>query len=165
MNGNTGTKKKIMLVTPNLECGGAERFVSLFCEHVNTDIFSVCLVVVNNSRPFYTISNPAIEIIDLKKKRVLFSLRSIKAVAKKFQPDIIFSTANHLNLYLVIFKKRFNRNIKFIARESSIASINSRRSRMPWLYNRFQKKYYNRFDHIICQSAYMQQDLIRHYFV
>jgi glycosyltransferase involved in cell wall biosynthesis len=34
---------------------------------------------------------------------------------------------------------------------------------MPALYNRLIKKYYNRFDHIICQSVYMQQDLVSHY--
>ena len=157
------TKKRILLITPTLECGGAERFVSMFCDHIDTNIFSVCLVVVNNTRPFYNISNPAIEIIDLEKKRVLFSLQGIKTVVKKFKPDIIFSTANHLNVYLGIFRNSFDKNIKFIARESSIVSINSQRTSMPRLYNRLLKKYYKRFDHIICQSRYMQEDLCRNY--
>src|SRR6187549_2091175 len=98
MNGKTETRIKIVLITPTLDCGGAERFVSMFCDHINTEVFSVCLVVVNNARPFYTISNPGIEIIDLKKERVLFSLHAIKAVVKKHKPNIIFSTANHLNV-------------------------------------------------------------------
>ncbi|MBK8496685.1 MAG: hypothetical protein IPL50_18125, partial [Chitinophagaceae bacterium] len=57
---------------PSLQCGGSEKFVSMVCGHINTQLFSVCLVVVNNSRPFYTITNPAINIIDLKRTGPFF---------------------------------------------------------------------------------------------
>jgi glycosyltransferase involved in cell wall biosynthesis len=156
-------KIKLFILTPSLQCGGSEKFVALICEHINTNIFSVCLVIVNNDKPFYNITNPEIEIVDLKKSRVLFSLFAIKAAVKNFEPDIIFSTANHLNLYLAIFRNRFNAAIKFVAREASIVSINSQQTTMPVLYNQLIKNYYNRFDHIICQSAYMQHDLVSHY--
>lgn len=157
------TRVRLLIITPTLEGGGSEKFVSLVCEHINTHMFSVCLVVVNNASSFYKIENPAIEIIDLKKNRVLFSLSAIKKVVNNFKPDIIFSTANHLNLYLAIFKNQFSSKIKFVAREASIVSINSRQSKIPALYRRLIKKYYNRFDLIVCQSAYMQQDLVSHY--
>lgn len=157
------TRVRLLIITPTLEGGGSEKFVSLLCSHINTNIFSVCLVVVNNTNPFFKIENPAIEIINLGKNRVLFSLSAIKKVVNNFKPDIIFSTANHLNLYLAIFKNRFSSNIKFVAREASIVSINSKQVKMPALYNWLIKKYYSRFDMIICQSAYMQQDLVKHY--
>lgn len=160
---NETKKIKLLILTPTLECGGSEKFVSLVCEHINTGIFSVCLVVVNNVNPFFKIDNPAIEIINLGKNRVLFSLSAIKKVVTHFKPDIIFSMANHLNLYLAIFKNQFNSKIKFVAREASIVSINSKQAKMPVLYNRLIKKYYNRFDIIICQSAYMKHDLVTHY--
>jgi glycosyltransferase involved in cell wall biosynthesis len=162
---NETKKIKLLILTPSLEGGGSEKFVSLLCGHINTNIFSVCLVVVNNANPFYKIENPAVEIIDLKKNRVLFSLFAIKKAVNNFKPDIIFSTANHLNLYLAIFKNHFSTAIKFIGREANIVSINSREASMPLLYNRLIKRYYNRFDHIICQAAYMQQDLVEHYHI
>jgi glycosyltransferase involved in cell wall biosynthesis len=163
INLNSTNKIRLLILTPSLQCGGSEKFVSILCNHINTEVFSVCLIVINNANPFYTITNPAIEIIDLKKERVLFSLFAIKAAVKKFKPGIVFSTANHLNLYLAIFRKRFDAGIKFIAREASIVSINSQQAKMPVIYNRLIKKYYNRFDCIVCQSAYMQQDLVHHY--
>jgi glycosyltransferase involved in cell wall biosynthesis len=163
MNVKIETRVRLLIITPTLEGGGSEKFVSLLCRHINTDIFSVCLVVVNNANPFFKIENPAIEIIDLKKGRVLFSFFTIKKAVNNFKPDIVFSTANHLNLYLTIFKNRFSSNIKFIAREASIVSINSRQAKMPALYTKLIKKYYRRVDMIICQSAYMQQDLVTHY--
>lgn len=158
-------KIRLLVLTPTLQCGGSEKFVSLVCNHINTKMFSVCLVVIDNARPFYEITNAEINVIDLQKSRVLFSLPAIKKAVKDYDPDIIFSTANHLNLYLAIFRNHFKPEINFIAREASIVSINSRQAKMPALYNRLIKKYYNRFDVIVCQSAYMQQDLVQHYHI
>ncbi len=160
---NNIKKIKLLIITPTLQCGGSEKMVSMVCNHINTELFSVCLVVVNNSKPFYGVNNPAVEVVNLQKGRVLFSLLAIKKTVKRFDPDILFSTANHLNIYLAIFKNNFNPKIKFIAREASIVSINSRQAKMPFVYNRLIRLFYKRFDHIICQSAYMQQDLVRHY--
>ncbi len=154
---------RLLIFTPTLECGGSEKFVSLVCNHINTNKFSVCLVVVNNAKQFYQIKNLAVEIVDLKKERVLFSLPAIKKAVKIFKPDIIFSTANHLNIYLAIFKNQFNNSIKFIAREANIVSITSNVAKMPALYNWLVKKYYKRYDLVICQSVYMQQDLLNNY--
>jgi glycosyltransferase involved in cell wall biosynthesis len=160
---NSIKKIKILILTPTLQCGGSEKFVSQICNHISTGIFSVCLVVINNAKQFYQVTNPAIEIVDLKKERVLFSIFAIKAAAKNFNPDVIFSTANHLNLYLTIFRKHFKAGTHFIAREASIVSINSKQAKFPALYNLLIKKYYKRFDCIVCQSVYMQQDLVNHY--
>ncbi len=157
------TRVRLLIITPSLACGGSEKFVSLVCNHINTDKFSVCLLIINNANRFHKINNPAVEIIDLKKNRVLFSLLAIKKAVKEFKPDIIFSTANHLNIYLAFFKYQFNASIKFIAREANMVSINSKEAAMPALYGWLIKKYYKRFDCIICQSVSMQQDLVKHY--
>ena len=156
-------KIKLLILTPSLQCGGSEKFVSTLCNNIDTEKLEVCLVVINNDNAFYNITNPEIKLIDLKKSRTLFSLSAIKHAVKNFEPDIIFSTANHLNLYLVIFKNHFKSNIKFIAREASIVSINTQQAKMPALYNWLIKKYYNRFDAVICQSVYMLQDLVSNY--
>ncbi len=156
-------KIKLQIFTPNMQCGGSEKFLWLLCNHISTEKFLVQLVVLDNANAFYTIKNPAIEIIDLKEKRVRYSLFRIKRQIKKFQPDIVFSTSNHLNVYLAIFRNSFSKQIKFVARESSVVSINTQRSKLSFLYNGLIKKYYHRLDMIICQSVYMQQDLINNY--
>jgi glycosyltransferase involved in cell wall biosynthesis len=159
------TRLRLLIITPSLACGGSEKFVSMVCNHINTEKFSVCLLVINNADNFHKISNPDIEIINLRKNRVLSSLQAIKKAVKNFKPDIIFSTANHLNVYLAVFKNQFNKNIHFIAREANMVSINSKEAKMPALYSRLIKKYYKRFDAVICQSASMQQDLVQHYHI
>lgn len=146
-----------------MQCGGTEKYVSILCNHINTDLFSVCLVLLNNSQSFYNLTNPKVEIVNLHQKRVLFSLFKFKRIVKQWKPDIVLSGANHLNLYLAFFKNSFQKSIKFVARESSIVSINSQRAKLPKIYNWLIKKYYHRFDFILCQSLYMQQDLINNY--
>jgi glycosyltransferase involved in cell wall biosynthesis len=156
-------KIKLVILIPTLECGGSEKYVSLLCNNISMQRFAVTLIVLNNAQPFYKISNQAVDVVDLKVKHVRHSLFKISGILKKIQPDIVFSAANHLNVYLAIFRRIVAPNSIFIARESSVVSSNSKRAKFPFLYNRLIKKYYRRFDCIICQSEFMQQDLIDHY--
>jgi glycosyltransferase involved in cell wall biosynthesis len=158
------TKKiKLLILSPSLECGGSEKYVSLLCNTINRQQFSVTLAVLNNENPFYTITNKDEVLIDLKVKHARSSLFKIKSLVKQHQPDIIFSTANHLNIYLAVFRQLFSKKIIFIARESSVVSINSKSAKFPVLYNLLIKTFYKGIDFIICQSKYMQQDLIDNY--
>jgi len=155
-------KIKLLIFTPTLECGGAEKYVSLLCNNIDTSKFDASLVVLNNSSPFYTISE-GMEIIDMKTKRVRRSLFAIKKMIRDRKPQIVFTTANHLNLLFAIFRWMFPKKMLVIGWESSIVSINNRRASFPKLYNWLVKKYYRNLDHIICQSNYMRHDLVANY--
>ena len=135
----------------------------MLCRHISKDRFAVCVAVLNNTRPFYRIDTDAVDLVDLQESRVRYSLLRIRKLVKAFQPDIILSTANHLNLYFALFRNRFPDQVTFIARESSIVSINTQRTKWPGLYNWLIKTYYRRFDLLICQGTYMQQDLVKNY--
>ncbi len=159
----TGEQKiKLLIFIPTLECGGSENYVSLFCNTIDTKKFDVTLVVLNDAHPFYEIKN-TIDVIDLRIKRVRNSLFAIKRLIKQRQPDIIYTTANHLNLLFAMFRWMFPKKTVIVARESSIVSINNRRAKFPALYNWLTKKYYPQLDHILCQSMFMQQDIISNY--
>ena len=167
MTGNSKSKKKIklLIIIPSLQCGGSERYVTVLCNHIDKEKFDVTLVVLNNSDPFFIINEPAIKIIDLKVPRVLQSFFKIKKAVKSLKPDIIFTTANHLNLFFAIFKRTITGDIKIVGRESSIVSLQKKHEKFTWFFNVLLKKYYKRLDFIICQSAYMQKDLVEQYHV
>ena len=156
------SKIKILIFTPTLECGGSEKYISLLCDHISKR-FEVTLVVLNNAYPFYTIHNTGIEITDLEVKHVRHSFFKARRIIARKRPDIIYTTANHLNLMFAIFRSFIPGKAKIVARESSIVSINSRRAKSPGLYGWLIKKYYRRLDLIICQSAWMQKDLVVNY--
>lgn len=156
-------KIKLMIVVPTLECGGLERNVAMICNNMDTTKYDVTLVVVNNLNQFFKITNKDIKLIDLKIANVRKSLFQILKISRKVRPDIILSTANHLNLLFGIFKWLFPKRIKIIARESSIVSINTQRSWNPVIYHWLLRVFYRNIDVIICQSKFMQDDLLSNY--
>jgi glycosyltransferase involved in cell wall biosynthesis len=156
-------KLKLLIVVPTLECGGLERNVVLICDHIDTTKYDVTLAVLNNANPFFTVSNAGVKVIDLQIPNVRKSLFTLMRLSKKLKPDIILSTANHLNLFFAIFRSLFSKRIKFIARESSIVSMNNERSFSPALFHWLCRVFYKKIDMIVCQSKYMQDDLKAHY--
>lgn len=158
-------KISVLIVVPSLECGGAERNVALICNHINSSKFDVCLAVTDHSKPFYQITNPAIRVVDLQCRHVRQSLWIIRLLTKDLKPDIILSAANHLNLLMAIFSWLYPKNTPIIARESSVVSVNSKRAKWPFLYEWLLKRYYKKLHLLICQSTYMQKDLVKHYAV
>ncbi len=162
---NPDKKISILIITPTLNCGGTEKYVSLLCNHIDTDRFRVCLLVLELGKPFYRISNPAIEIIDARKMRVRHALFAIQKLLKQRKPDLVYTTANHLNLLLAMNIWIVPKKTVLCVRESSVVSINTRRAQFPGLYNILMKLFYKRVGAIVCQSRYMQQDLIAHYYI
>ena len=157
------TKVRLLIVVPTLECGGLERNVSTICNNLDTSKYDVTLAVLNNEYQFFQITNPDVKLIDMHIVHVRDSLFGILKLSRKIRPDIILSTANHLNLFLAIFKWLFPKRIKIIARESSIVSINTQRSWNPTLYHWLLRRFYKKIDLVICQSKYMQDDLVLNY--
>jgi glycosyltransferase involved in cell wall biosynthesis len=130
---------------------------------MDTSKYDVTLAVLNNAKQFFNITNKDVKLIDLEILNVRKSLFRILKLTKKIRPDIILSTANHLNLLFGIFKNLFPKRIKIIARESSIVSINTQRSWNPVIYHWLLKQFYKNIDLVICQSKYMQDDLVKNY--
>lgn len=158
-------KIKLLIVVPTLECGGLERNVSIICNNIDTNKYDVTLAVLNNEKPFFTITNHGVKLVDLRIRNVRKSLFAIVRLSRKINPDIILTTANHLNLYLSIFKWVFPKKMKLVARESSIVSINTEHAPFPKLYHWLLRRFYKNTDLIICQSAFMRNDLISHYHI
>ncbi len=156
-------KIKLCILIPSFQCGGSERFVTILCNNINTNRFTVELYILDGANPFYKINNPAVKVVFLNIKKVRKSLSTIISITKKSKPDILFSVSNHLNVFLSIFKFLLPKKMLLVARETSIVSINKKNIKYGILYNNLIKKFYKNIDYIICQSAYMQEDLISNY--
>ncbi len=156
-------QKKLLVITPTLLGGGSERYVSIIANEVDTTVFDVTVCVLDNTDPFYNITNPAVKLVDLQCKNVRKSLFKLKRLINELKPDIILSTGNHLNLWMALFKNFLTGKAILVARESSIVSISRLKAKMSPLYNYLLKKFYKRADFIICQSEYMQRDLVNNY--
>jgi glycosyltransferase involved in cell wall biosynthesis len=157
-------KKKILMVVPSMNGGGSERVMSIIANYLDRDKFIIILVLLKNEGVYLKDLEKDIDIIDLKSTKIRYSVIKLFKLIKDSNPDIVFSTLGSLNLILVFLKPLF-KNTKFVARESSIVSIKNKKEKYPKLYDWLYKSFYNRFDLIVCQSEFMQKDMIENYHI
>lgn len=156
-------KKKIFLIIPSLNRGGAERVTSILANNLDKKKFDINLILLEKRGSYLNDLNKNINIIDLKIKNVRKSVKPIISIIRKEKPNLVFSTLGHLNLMLMMFKFLMPKKTKFIGREASIPSILNKKEKYPKIFDFLYKILYPKFDKIICQSNYMKKDLVVNY--
>lgn len=155
-------KKKILFIIPNFSNGGAEKNLISVVNRLDDTLYDINILCFKKTGNNLEILRPGVNIIDIHSKRIYFSIIKISQVIRNIKPDIIFSWMGYVNAYLAFFIPFFNKKIKWLCRETSIASLVNKTQRFDWLFDFLYKKY-NRYNLIICQSNYMANDLIRNF--
>lgn len=154
-------RRKILFVIPTLAFGGAERVVLTLLKHLDRKRFDLVLAVVDSRNAVYRSGVPEdVEFIDLGATRVRYVFPKVLALVWKLRPHVMFSTLGHLNLALAILRPLLPRNVRFIARETSILSCAIREYGWPWAWALLYRLFYPRVDLLVCQSREMQADLV-----
>lgn len=156
---------KIIFIIPNLEGGGSEKFiVNLINGLIKSKEYEISLLLLEKKGILLEKLPLNLRIHDLKVKKVRNSLLKIYKIIKMEKPNIVFSTTGHLNVFMGLLKLFiFNKQIKFIARESNSVSTYNANQKHTFILNLFYKLFYNNFNKVICQSQYMKNDLIQEY--
>lgn len=153
--------KKIVIIIPNLGGGGAERVITTIIHYLNRNLWSLTLIVVQDSNSVYGNSIPRdVEYIELHSSRVRFAIPKIISILWKIKPDIVFSTLSHLNLALALVRSILPNRTSFVARETSIVTYMNKHNKYPRLTTWLYRAFYSNLDFIICQSNHMAVDLI-----
>ena len=151
---------KVTFILPTLSAGGAERIFSFLAQNIDKSRFEPTLLIIGKSNEkAYDVND--IKILYLEKSRVLRSIPSLFMYLKKSKPDIVLSVISHLNT-VVAYLSIFFPNIKFIARESTILSVDSsffNHSGRKGIFGILAENRFNYFDRIVCQSQDMLDDM------
>ena len=156
---HSNNKIKLTIITPSLKIGGSQRVITYLCNNLDSKIFDITLIIINNqisSNSFPIESIKGIKIIDFKTPRVRSAFFKIIKAIRKINPDIIFSTQFHLNATMLLTKPFLPSKSKLIARETNIPSI---RQKDKKIHKYIYKKFYKYFNAIVCQSLGMYEDL------
>lgn len=148
---------------PSLECGGLEKNVAFLVNNLNPAKFEVFLVIINNTNLYFPIKIEKEKVISLAAAGARKAMPALIKITKEINPDILLTASNHLNLLCAIYKHKFPKRMKLLARESSIVSQNVKFGKFPWMYNQMLKHFYKKTDVLVCQSEYMKTDLHDHY--
>jgi len=153
--------RNILFIMPSLSSGGAERVMVTIIKHLNRNLYTPKLMVLNRGKNFLDLEEIGceVEVIDLKLRRARYAPLTLMSAIKKAKPDTVISTLGYLNEILSVVLPILPKSIHFIARESSVPSLrneaDSKSKLHHWIYKRFMK----RFDSIVCQSQEMFEDL------
>lgn len=156
----TKPRRQMLFLIPSLRGGGAERVIATLLRHLDRSKFRLALAVVDMREAAYRDDVPEdVELIDLGCSRVRYALPKIVRLIWQRRPEVVFSTLGHLNLALAIIRPLLPNGVRYIARETCVVSEILRCYSMPewwrWAYRRF----YRRFDKVVCQSRDMRDDL------
>ena len=117
-------KKKIGIVIPSLNHGGAEKSALILANKLQSEYESVDLIsLCRNSKK---IENESVNLISLNKTRVLFSIFQLYRLIKSKKYDCIITGLSHLNLIILLlnfFLKNDNR-INLLLHFHNIPNIN-----------------------------------------
>jgi glycosyltransferase involved in cell wall biosynthesis len=161
---NNSVRSKILFLIPSLAGGGAERVIVNLLRHLDRSKFELILAVVNMNSAVFLADLPAdVELIDLECTRVRFAILKIIRLIWRIRPNVVFSTLGHLNLMLAILKPLLPKSIRYLCRETTILSEGLKSYSHPHCWAWAYKRFYNRFDKIVCQSRYMRDDLIANF--
>jgi len=159
-------KKDILFVLPSLSGGGAERVTTNIINFIKKNNFNINILLINNIGPFKDlIFDNNINIINLNKKHARTSYFKLVKIINTIKPDIVFSTLQHVNILLLIFKRLYKSKPKLIIREANTPS------QFMGNLNLFKKKLflfllktqYKKADLIIAQCNEMRDDIISTY--
>ena len=153
--------KKVLFIAPALGSGGSEKMLVTIANYIDINDYKVKVVLVNGNNQHYRL-NKNIEVIDLDLKHIKQSFFKIYKVIKKEKPQIVFSTLTVMNVVIALISYLFPKT-KFIARESTIVSMNNRLMSYRKLLNFIIKIIYRNFDVIVAQSKAMKTDLINNF--
>ncbi len=163
MNSTQGTCH-VLFVVPSLQGGGAERVMVTLLRHLDRSRFRLSLAVVDMRDAAYAADLPAdVELIDLNCRRVRHALPKIVSLVRRMRPQVVFSTLGHLNLALAIFRVFLPNDVRYVAREATVVSQLPGTHAIPRWWFPAYRRFYARFDAIVCQSVAMQEDLVRYF--
>ncbi|MBC8525763.1 MAG: glycosyltransferase [Candidatus Cloacimonetes bacterium] len=153
-------KKTILFVLPNLEVGGYERITLSIIRNLDPNAFNVSLLLIEKKGYFTELIPEFVEIIDLRTKRARNALPRVIKSIRKLKPDIVFSTANRVNI-LVIMASIFVKGFKTVIREPSLPSAQIKNKNLKLIYRVLMSLLYPRADKVVSQTDEMKNELIK----
>lgn len=155
---------RVLFLLPSLAGGGAERVVLSLLRHMDRARFQPALAIVDGRPDDLAGDLPAdVDLFDLRCGRLRHALPALAVLLWRQRPDVVLSTLGHLNLGLALLRPVLPHRMACLARETIVLSEELRHRgagrRWRWMVAHF----YRRHDAIVCQSADMQQDLVRNF--
>lgn len=155
-------RKKIAIVVPSLNGGGAERVMTNLIRNLDKSKFEIRLILIKKEGVYVNLIPQTVSMVDLKSDRVRYAIFKLVKELNNFEPDIILSTLGHLNLALLAIRYLLKGNPRIIVREANTPSksMGKLSDTKKNIFVRLYKYFYPKADIIIAQCKDMKDDII-----
>lgn len=157
------TGYRVLLVSPSLRGGGAERVMVTLSQHIDRQRFDTHMAVVNSQGPLLDEIPDDVVFHDLQQTRVRYCIPDLLRLIWRLRPAAILTTSVHLNFPLLAIRRLLPPGTKLFVRENSLptaeatatGTMSERAFLYPWLYGHA--------NYVICQSDAIMDDLERRF--
>jgi glycosyltransferase involved in cell wall biosynthesis len=155
--------KKIAIFIQSMTVGGAERMAINLSKGLMQQGMQVDLLLANCSGGLLSEVPPQVTIIDLKGKRVLFSLIPLVRYLRTYHPDLLYSIQDHTSLIAVWAVRLAPVKVPLVISSHTMisASLAGEPSFRNWLIKILSRFFFPYADAAICVSRAVAEDLIK----
>jgi len=155
-------RTKLLLMTPNLQGGGAEKVMVNLLNSFDRNRIEPVFMTAELKGPYTSLLPADVEIVDLGVSRVRYVLPKLVKEINRIRPDAILSTFERLNFSLLLAKPFIPKATKIVIREVNLPSktLMGYGSVRKTLYRQFYRKLYPLADRIIAQSDKMNKEIV-----
>lgn len=150
-------KSRLLFVLASLGGGGAERVVLNLVRHIDRKAFQPHLALIDCKGDYMKLLPDNIPLHDLRARRARYAFPPLVGLIRKIKPDVLFSTAAHVDQSICLALKFTWRPPKIVFRSPSFASKSMLKA--PFYVRRLARWSYNRADIVIASTQAMAQDL------
>lgn len=157
-------QSKIFFILPSFRRGGVERVTLNIINSLDHKRFEIHLLIcVGVDNEYISFLNKNVNVVQLKRKDVKHALPKIFQLINSENPDIVFSSFDHISLPILIYKCLFFRRFKTVIRLNTLPSNGLETRRVALIYSRLFKYFLRSANEIISQSREMSEDISKYY--
>lgn len=159
----TRIKKRLALVLPSAQAGGAERVLLNLLRRFDRQLFDLHLIIIDPQGPYLDFLPSDVVLHGLGYERVGRAIVRLAAALRNLKPDVVLSSIGHLNLALLLIKALLPKRTKVFVRESNIPSLAFATGAKNSLFRFSYRILYPHADGIICPGEGIKSDLSRRF--
>lgn len=143
--------------------GGVERMMVYLANNFVSRGIKVDYIVIKNHGPYKKLLSENVNLIDLKKKRVLFAVFALAKYLRKNRPEVLLSAMNYVNLIAYFSNLISYTKTRLVISERSITSERLTNNISGFLFKKAIKSIYPKTYRIITISNDVKFDLVENF--
>ena len=156
--------KKILFITPSFSGGGAEKNILNIINQLCDNNIQIHLIVCTNKSDYLNQVNKSIKLHYLNKENVSSALLSIFNTFRVIKPDLVFTSALHLSIPILFYKKIVRAKFIKITRIPTLPSNKlAKKGLKTNIMNHLTRKLLNTSNYIVAQTNQMKDEIVEYY--